>query len=373
MADYAESSKVFGVPIKLNGTTGIQMNGGNNVQVLDGNGNYVDCVAFNVENAAVNRIEFNSSAAGSDASIQTTGDDTDINLQIGTKGGGVLAMNNKLVSNQDFLLSGAMTANSPSTGDKTVLQVSAEDDAVNFVNILAGATGNQTTLAAMGDDTDVDLQLSAKNAGYVSAQSDLAVGTGNIFTSSPSTGLRKVVGLTAVDNSVNFVELHSSTTGNSVILSGSGDDTDIDVLVQPKGAGSSLITNFESLGSEGQKTAFSFASTELTNLSGADVVASNLIPAGAFLLGITTFVTSDIGTSNGTTGYQVGDGDVDRWGDITGTVQGTSTDNTNATADTTAFYTAASDVTITAVGGNFDGTGNMRVVAHYISLTAPTN
>jgi len=112
------------------------------------------------------------------------------------------------------------------------------------------------------------------------------------------------------------------------------------------------------------------ADAELIAVSGASETASNLIPQGAFLLGVSTYVETALGTTNGTTGYQVGDGsDADRFGAITGTAQGTGSDNGDATADFTGAFTSANDVVITAVGGNFDGDGNIRVVAHYIDIT----
>jgi hypothetical protein len=70
----------------------------------------------------------------------------------------------------------------------------------------------------------------------------------------------------------------------------------------------------------------------------------------------------------------VGDGsDADRWGAISGTVAGTSSDNTNATANFTGAFTSANNVVLTAVGGNFDGTGVFRVTVHYLDTLAPTS
>ena len=91
-------------------------------------------------------------------------------------------------------------------------------------------------------------------------------------------------------------------------------------------------------------------------------------------MGVATKVTTALGTSNGTTGYQVGDGtDADRWGSITGTSTATDSDNTDATADATGFFTSANNVVLTAVGGNFDGSGFIRVVVYYLLNTAPTS
>lgn len=110
----------------------------------------------------------------------------------------------------------------------------------------------------------------------------------------------------------------------------------------------------------------------LTAATGATVKSTIVIPKYSYLIGVTTRVTTAIGTSNGTTGYQVGDGaDSDLWGAITGTAIGTTSDATNFTA-TTALGPADADrtITLTATSGNFDGTGVIEVCAFYLRAEA---
>ena len=120
-------------------------------------------------------------------------------------------------------------------------------------------------------------------------------------------------------------------------------------------------------GTDYHRAGLKTARATLSSVSGASVTASSLIPDGAVVIGCTTKVTTGLGTGNGTTGYQVGDGsDADRWGSITGTAAGTSSDNTDWTATTVQAFTSANDVVITAVGGNFDGTGDIYVSVQYL-------
>ena len=110
------------------------------------------------------------------------------------------------------------------------------------------------------------------------------------------------------------------------------------------------------------------ARATLSSVSGATVTATNLIPDGAVVVGVTTKVTTGLGTSNGTTGYTVGDGtDADRWGAITGTAAGTSSDNRDWTDGTVTCFTAANNVVITATGGDFNGTGVIYVSVQYLT------
>lgn len=119
------------------------------------------------------------------------------------------------------------------------------------------------------------------------------------------------------------------------------------------------------------KVNIKMVAASVTCTAGATVTAAGLIPDGAFVVGVSTRVTTAIGAGSGTTGYQVGDGsDADRWGAINGITTGTSSNNSDATANFTGAFTAANDIVLTAVGGNFDGTGVVRVVVHYIDTTA---
>ncbi len=110
----------------------------------------------------------------------------------------------------------------------------------------------------------------------------------------------------------------------------------------------------------------------VTATSGASVTTTISIPAYSHLIGVTTRVTTDIGTGNGTTGYQIGDGtDPDLWGAVTGTTTGTTSDAGNFTAIAALGPSAvARTITITAVGGNFDGTGVIEICAFYQRVEA---
>jgi hypothetical protein len=116
------------------------------------------------------------------------------------------------------------------------------------------------------------------------------------------------------------------------------------------------------------RIAIATARATLTNVSGASVTATALIPAGAVVMGVTSKVTTALGTGNGTTGYKIGTaGDDDRWGAITGTAAGTTSDNRNWTAGTIECFPTATDIIVTATGGNFNGTGVIYLSVQYMA------
>lgn len=119
------------------------------------------------------------------------------------------------------------------------------------------------------------------------------------------------------------------------------------------------------------RLAIKHAVTTLASVTGATVTAASLIPAKANVMGVNTRVTVALGTGGGTTGYTVGDGvTVNRWGVAVATGAGTDTDQTDATADPTGWFTAANNVVITATGGNFNGTGSILVDVAYLMTEA---
>jgi hypothetical protein len=142
-----------------------------------------------------------------------------------------------------------------------------------------------------------------------------------------------------------------------------------DTLALKRGTNAQVFNHYGSeitAGTRYSRLAIKHATTTLSGVTGATVTATSLIPAKANVLGVNTVVTTALGTGSGTTGYTVGDGaDADRWGAVTGTIAGTDTDGTNATADPTGWFTAANNVVITAAGGNFDGTGAILVDVAY--------
>lgn len=112
------------------------------------------------------------------------------------------------------------------------------------------------------------------------------------------------------------------------------------------------------------------ASTEVTGMSGATVTASNLIPAGSLVFGVSVRVTTLV---EGATTFEIGDGsDPDRFGTAIAVAADTTTDITDLTIASPPFYTSAASIVLTANGSNFTA-GAVRITVHYLDLTAATS
>jgi hypothetical protein len=113
-------------------------------------------------------------------------------------------------------------------------------------------------------------------------------------------------------------------------------------------------------------------SVTVTAAVGATVTAANLIPDGVFVLGVTTEILVALGATTGTSGYTVGDGsDADVWGVAGAITAGTATGAANYTNVLAAgLRLAATSVVLTAAGGNFDGTGSIKITLRYLTVAA---
>ena len=103
----------------------------------------------------------------------------------------------------------------------------------------------------------------------------------------------------------------------------------------------------------------------ISALSGASqTTTGTFIPDGAVVVGVTTRVATLL---TGATGYTIGDGtDADRWGDITGTAVGTTSDNRDWTAGTIECFTAGGNITLTAKTSNFTA-GAIEICVFYLA------
>ena len=118
------------------------------------------------------------------------------------------------------------------------------------------------------------------------------------------------------------------------------------------------------------KTTILQARAEADASSGSSITLAGLIPAGAFVLGVTTRIRTNV---SGPAGFTVGDGvDVDRWGTSNGLTSGSVTDGTDFTSGNLTLFSAANDVVITSDGVDFTG-GTIAVAVHYMFLEAPIN
>jgi hypothetical protein len=176
---------------------------------------------------------------------------------------------------------GAVNFFTGSTGNRQLL-VAHTASAVNYVQATGGATGANVTVSAQGSDTNISLALASKGTGPIFAStgnglqfrvsdtfgggaaanywiaqgrgagagpflsvagSDTNInavfgskGTGN-FQFSTNNGAQEQARITHTANAVNYIQLTGAATNNEPAISAQGSDTNIDLVLSPKGTG----------------------------------------------------------------------------------------------------------------------------------------
>jgi hypothetical protein len=118
--------------------------------------------------------------------------------------------------------------NSTSTSDGTLqLNVANTTSAVNYLQVTGASTTNSPSVSAQGSDTNIGISYTTKGTG------------GHSFLSnSGSTQLFRVNNTTSA---VNYIQITGGVTGGNPWLSTNGSDTDINLRVSTKGAGSIIF------------------------------------------------------------------------------------------------------------------------------------
>jgi cytoskeletal protein CcmA (bactofilin family) len=153
---------------------------------------------------------------------------------------------------------------------------------------------------------------------------------------------------------------------NSSDLESRLETDDSNKLAQRNGtnAQTSRIYDTYSSATDYHRLALATARATATGMSGATITLTNIIPAGAVVVGVTCKVVTAI---TGATSFDIGTAaDVDRFGAAIGASAGTTSDNRNWTSGTVECFPANTSLILTANGGNF-AAGAVYVSVQYLS------
>ncbi|BCK01708.1 pyocin knob domain-containing protein [Anaerocolumna chitinilytica] len=197
--------------------------------ITDANGNELIRFPSTVA-SAVNEITVNNAATGVPPSIQSSGSDTNVGLDIKSKGTGTIRNYvNNVVS----------------------VVFDAAASAVNSLTMKSNATNNSPSIEAAGSDANVGIDVKTKGTG--------------VFRALVNGVVAFVVDTVA--GAVNYLTVKANTAGNAPAISATGTDTNVDVNVVPKGTGR--------LKENGTAVALSTDLTSYNSLIGRIVIPAN--------------------------------------------------------------------------------------------------
>lgn len=110
----------------------------------------------------------------------------------------------------------------------------------------AGVNLNGNTLAADGTDANIDINITPKGTGRTVVGA-LSATSPRVITGVNDTNGNELLKVTATASAVNELTLANAATGNGPTLSSTGDDTNIDINITPKGTGEVNVTNIDVL------------------------------------------------------------------------------------------------------------------------------
>ena len=124
----------------------------------------------------------------------------------------------------------------------------------------------------------------------------------------------------------------------------------------------------------GALTSLKSVSVSIPGVAAATLTASSIIPAGAFVVGITGRIETTYGNGSGLTAFNIGDGvTATRWGTSIALTGDTTVDPTDADANIAfGHFPAANDIVLTSITGDFEAVGTMDIIVHYFMLTPAT-
>jgi len=237
---------------------------------LDVNGQSIgngteELIKFSETGSAVNELTIINAATGNNPTIQASGDDSAVGLDIRSKG--IDPINFETAS-----------------GSNRQVQIKNTSSAVNYITLTGSGTGNAVSIGTAGTDTNIDLELAPKGSGDVIlgdtatntqiAAPDNASGNGYtlavlggsstgsggdggdvLISAGAENGAGTEGSVYIADSSdqsivcfkgstganVNYLEVTSAATANSPIIAAVGSDTNIDIVLNPKGSGDVIL------------------------------------------------------------------------------------------------------------------------------------
>jgi hypothetical protein len=173
--------------------------------------------------SAVNYVQVTGSSTGFAPYFITQGSDTNISFAYSAKGTGA----------HDFYTNGFSFAQQ--------LKIAHTASAVNYVQVSGSATGGSPAISAVGSDASVGLSISSKSNANIIFNSGGTTRAiidpfGGVFLGVSFSGGVAFQAL-ALSNQVNFIRAAGAATGSDPVISAQGSDTNIDLVLQPKGTG----------------------------------------------------------------------------------------------------------------------------------------
>jgi hypothetical protein len=246
----------------------------NDLNIIDENGNFL--LTFTGVPNAVNYFNITNASTGTPPIFQADGTDAAIDMAIRAKGAGDILLGGPSST-------GVVLENSQPIRDehgRELIAFSATTGAVNEITITNAITGTAPTIAATGDDTNIDLNISAKGTGTVNINGNVTI-DGPIFNIPGSATESGEVRLYEdTDNGTNYIGLKApASVAANLSFKVPGADGAANTIMVTDGSANLSFANKTTLAiaSSGANTDITSVRLNNTGLAILDTNASNTL------------------------------------------------------------------------------------------------
>jgi hypothetical protein len=217
---FSITNQLTGTLFSVNDISGIP-----SIEVLDTGRVNLAPYNGNVVIGGVNSIQLAGNTTGNTPTISTVGTDTNISLNVFTKGTG-------------SILFGTQNGQTGTGGSNTQFAITNTSNAVNYIQATGAATGSGPSLTAQGTDGNASLLINSKG------NSDLFLRAGTAGWVSLEPGGNRAFAARHITSQVNYLTVWgSATAGNNTILSAEySSSANVAINLVPKGNAAVMIT-----------------------------------------------------------------------------------------------------------------------------------
>jgi len=170
------------------------------------------------------------------------------------------------------------------------MRITHTASAVNYVQVTGAATGSGPTLSAQGSDTNIQMIYASKG------------GFGHLFKTSGNTNQFSIA---HTGSTANFPEVVGAATGFGVVYRAAGSDTNIPLVLQPKGTGALQAQQTDSTATGGNARGANAVDWQTSRATAAQVASGQLSFIGGGTNNIASQYNSTIVGGFGNTVSQV--------------------------------------------------------------------
>ena len=180
--------------------------------------------------------------------------------------------------------------------------------AVNYVQVTGAATGIGVKVSAQGSDTNIPVDIAAKGTGLISLTQNgivrLSINSNDTLIGINGSGTPALQAIPSA-GAVNLLTVRQGATGFGAVLGASGSDTNIPLVLQPKGTGALQAQQTDSTATGGNARGANAVDWQTVRNAAVQVASGqySVVSGGAVNRATSSYAVVSGGNNNQSTGF----------------------------------------------------------------------